>query len=52
MERVTIERYEDAYEDMEYGVYDSDGILIEDGFITESEAIVWANENGYNTDKN
>lgn len=50
MEKAFIEEYENAYGEIEYGVYDSTGHLIEDDFETEMSAMVWANENGYDTD--
>jgi hypothetical protein len=50
MERVTIEEYENANDEIQWAVYGADGILIEDNNDTEQIAITWANENGYNTD--
>lgn len=47
---VTIEDYLNNSDVKQWGVYDSEGILIEDGFHNENDAVTWANENGYDTD--
>jgi hypothetical protein len=44
---VTIEPYENSADEKQFGVYNSEGILIEDGFDEFEQAKTWASENGY-----